>query len=54
VLINSDNSKADMKKDDDSQRLKLRKLQEQTLDVIDDVQRQIAGRCACACDRGMQ
>lgn len=45
-----------MKKDDDSQRLRLRKLQEQTLDVIDDVQRQIAGLLGDVPvhDRGMQ
>lgn len=44
VLIKSDNRKQDMKKDDDAQRLRLRKLQEKTIGVIDGLQRQVGNR----------
>lgn len=44
VIIASDNRKADIKKNEDAQRLKLRKLQEKTLDFIDEIQREVAGR----------
>lgn len=46
VIIKSDNRKSDQKKDDDGQRLKLRKMQEKTLKCIDEIQR-LFDKCTC-------